>query len=221
MFMIKKILIVIAVLLIAYIAAIFYFESRDPIIKWDWSKIDTSKKHFPKDFIWGVATAAHQVEGGHQNINSFGWWEQQVKPNGEPTIENGDLSGDACDNWNLYLEDIKLMKKLHVNSYRFSVSWSKIMPSENEVDSTALNHYVVLCDSLLANGIEPMVTLHHFTVPLWFYRKGAFEKEENIKYFVKFSEIVYNALHKRVKGHLTSLQFTWLTPIFRGISLRV
>ncbi len=197
--MLKKAIILVMVPALLYAGAIFYFESRDPLIKWDWSKIDTSQKHFPKDFLWGVATAAHQIEGGHQNINSFGWWEQQKKANGKPTIENGDLSGDACDSWNRFLEDIQLMKALHVNAYRFSVSWSKIMPAPGVVDSAALQHYVILCDSLLANGIKPMVTLHHFTEPLWFYRKGAFEKEENLQDFIDFSETVYNALHKKVK----------------------
>jgi beta-glucosidase len=197
--MIKKLLISVVILAVLYVAAIFYLESRDPLIKWDWSKIDTSKKHFPKDFIWGVATSAHQIEGGHQNINSFGWWEQQKKANGEPTIENGDLSGDACDNWNLYLEDIKLMQRLHVNSYRFSVSWSKIMPEKGVVDTAALQHYKIMCDSLVAVGIEPMVTLQHVTVPMWFYRMGAFEKEENIRYFVDFTKVVYMALHDKVK----------------------
>ncbi len=189
--------------LIGYWAGLKYLNSNDTLLKWDWSQIDTSKKSFPKDFIWGVASSAHQVEGGHQNINNFGWWEQQTTPDGKPTILNGDLSGQASDHWNRYPEDIKLMEDLGVNSYRFSVSWSKIMPAKNVIDTLALNHYVAVCDSLLAKGIVPMVTLHHFTHPLWFYELGAFEKEENLKYFVDFSEVVYMALKDRVKMYCT------------------
>ncbi len=194
----KTVLIIVVVLLALYSGGYYFLNLRDPLVKWDWRKIDTSQKHFPKNFTWGVATSAHQVEGDHQDSNSFGWWEKQTKKNGEPTILNGDKSGLACDDWNRYPEDIQMMKDLHVNGYRFSVSWSKIMPEKGVVDTTALIHYQNLCDSLLANGITPMVTLHHFTEPLWFYRMGGFEKEENIRYFVDFSKIVFKALKSRV-----------------------
>jgi len=189
----KKILIALLLLItILYAIGLWKLNSRDPLLQWDWSQIDTSQKKFPKDFVWGVASAAHQVEGGHQNLNNFGWWEQQTKENGESTIKNNDKSGDACDHWNRYPEDIQLMKDLNVDSYRFSVSWSKIMPQKDVIDTLALQHYVQVTDSLLHKGISPMITLHHFTHPLWFQELGAFEKEENIQYFVNFSEIVFN-----------------------------
>ena len=195
----KKVLLSMFFLLIAgYIGGLFYFNQRDPLIKWNWTKIDTSKKAFPKDFVWGVASAAHQVEGGHQDINNFGWWEKQVDKNGVSRIVNEDKSGNACDHWNRYPEDIQLMNDLGVSSYRFSISWSKIMPQPGIVDSSALEHYVAVCDSLIAKGITPMVTFHHFTHPLWFHELGAFEKEENIQHFVDFSAIVFNALKDRV-----------------------
>ncbi|MEZ5009004.1 MAG: family 1 glycosylhydrolase [Chitinophagales bacterium] len=195
----KRILLVFLLVVgLAYIAGLYHFNSRDPLLKWNWSKIDTSQKSFPKDFVWGVASAAHQVEGGHQDINNFGWWEKQVDENGVSRILNNDKSGLACDHWNRYPEDIQLMKKLGVSSYRFSVSWSKIMPEKDRIDSSALQHYVNLCDSLIAEGITPMVTFHHFTHPLWFHEIGAFEKEENIQYFVDFSELVFNTLKDRV-----------------------
>lgn len=199
----KVILLILIVLVGAYFFSLSKLNSRDPLIQWDWSQIDASKTVFPKDFTWGVASSAHQVEGGHQNINNFGWWEQQTKENGESTIKNNDRSGDAADHWNRYPEDIQLMKELGVNAYRFSVSWSKIMPKKGVVDTLALHHYIQVTDSLLGNGIKPMVTLYHFTHPLWFQELGAFEKEENIQYFVDFSEIVYNALHHNVKEWCT------------------
>ncbi len=201
----KKKSVIIGILLasIMYLLGLWILNSKDPLLQWDWQSIDTSKKPFPKHFVWGVASSAHQVEGGHQNINNFGRWEQQTKPNGDPTILNNDKSGDACDHWNRYPEDIKLMTTLGVDAYRFSISWSKIMPKKNVVDSLALQHYVNVADSLLNKGIKPMVTFHHFTHPIWFADMGAFEKEDNIKYFVDFSETVYMALKDRVKEWCT------------------
>ncbi len=200
----KKIFIILfLVIAILYGLGLWKLNSRDPLLQWDWSKIDTSQKKFPSDFVWGVASAAHQVEGGHQDINNFGWWEKQTKEDGQSTIKNNDKSGNACDHWNRYPEDIELMKSLNVDSYRFSVSWSKIMPKQGVYDTLALQHYVQVADSLLSKGITPMVTLHHFTHPLWFQDLGAFEKKENLKHFVNFSEVVYLALKDRVKQWCT------------------
>jgi len=194
----KKGLVIAIIALILYGVSYWKLNTRDPLLKWDWKTIDVSKKQFPKDFVWGVASAAHQVEGGHQDLNNFGDWEKRNKADGTPNIFNGDKSGLACDHWNRYPEDIQLMKNLGVDSYRFSVSWSKIMPKKGIVDTLALQHYVQVVDSLLAKNIKPMVTLHHFTHPLWFEQMGAFEKEENIKHFVDFSETVFLALNSKV-----------------------
>ncbi len=194
----NKILLLLLFISVAYGAAYWGLNSRDPLLTWDWSKIDTANKKFPKDFIWGAASAAHQVEGGHQDINNFGRWEKQFHENGEPTIVNGDKSGIAADHWNRIEEDTQLMVDLGLDAYRFSVSWSKVMPRPGLVDQAALQHYVDEVDTLIANGIEPMVTLHHFTHPLWFEDLGGFEKAENIAHFVEFSEVVFNALQSKV-----------------------
>jgi beta-glucosidase len=167
-------------------------------LKWDWSKIDTKKLSFPKDFIWGVATAAHQVEGYNTN-NQWYLWESTVDASGKPMISGGQKSGIACDHWRRYSQDIGLMKELGVKSYRFSVEWSRIEPQEGVFDSLAIRHYQDVCDSLIADGIVPMVTLHHFTNPIWFERKGAFEKKENVADFIRFTEVIYMALKDRVK----------------------
>jgi len=198
-----KIIIVLVAIALAYSAVYVTLNLRDPILTWDWSQIDANDKKFSKGFVWGAASAAHQVEGGHQNLNNFGRWEQQTKENGEPTIVNGDKSGDAVDNWRLYKEDTQLMTELGLDGYRFSVSWSKIMPRAGEIDQAALQHYVNLVDELLAQGIQPMITLHHFTHPIWFEDLGGFEKQENIEHFVKFSEVVFNALQDKVKQWCT------------------
>ena len=164
---------------------------------WNWNTTNTNKIYYPDDFLWGTATAAHQVEGGHTNNNWF-WWESQKDEYGQSRILNNDKSGIAVDQWNRYPEDIKLMKELGTNSYRFSLSWSKIMPQPMVFDTLALQHYSDLIDSLLHNNIEPNITLHHFEEPLWFMELGGFEKEENINYFLSFSEKVIKAYGKKV-----------------------
>ncbi len=198
----RSLAILLLVLTVFYFTVVLLIRSRDPMIKWNWDKINTSELYFPPGFLWGVATAAYQIEGGFTNSN-WNWWENQTKPDGSPTIARGQKCGKADDSWNLWQEDIRMMKRLGVNAYRFSVAWSKIMPRPDSIDTAALRHYQIMCDSLIANGIQPAVTLFHFTYPLWFQEKGGFEREENIKYFVEFAKTVYSALGDRVKYWFT------------------
>ncbi len=194
----KILLTILAFLILAWFVPCIIFQITRPQLKWDWSKIDINKISFPKDFTWGVATAAHQVEGYNTN-NQWYLWESTVDATGNPMIARGQLSGMACDHWRRYPQDIRLMEELGVKSYRFSVEWSRIEPQEGMFDTLAIKHYQDVCDSLITNGIVPMVTLHHFTNPIWFERKGAFEKEENVADFIRFTEVVYMALKDRVK----------------------
>ncbi len=180
-----------------YFGAILYFHSSYPQTKWDWSTIDTNDVSFPKNFIWGTATAAHQIEGNNENTN-WGEWEKQTGK-----IKDGSNAKIAVDGWNRAKDDIKLMKDLGVNSYRFSLAWNKIEPEKGKINEDALKHYDDLIDDLKANNIEPMITLHHFTHPLWFEQLGAFEKEENIKHFVEFSKLVFARYNDRVKHWVT------------------
>lgn len=197
---IKITLFILATLILIYFLAIFAINR--PIERWDWSKIDLDKPALvPDDFIWGVASASYQVEGHHDTSDNWGWWETQVDANGKPRVLGS--AGTGNDEWNLYKEDIKNMKFLGVDSYRFSVSWSKIMPKENEFNEEALSHYDQLIDALIAEKIVPTITLHHFTHPMWFEKKGAFDKEENIDYFVQFSKKVFERYGDRVKIFIT------------------
>lgn len=169
--------------------------------QFDWSKIDTSDLYFPKNFLWGTAICEYQNSGA-DNCKDSNWtdWENRKHSNGNPTIIEDQRSGKSCDFYNLYASDIELMKKdLHVNSFRFSVEWSIIEPKEGQFDESAIAHYIDVCQKLIENNIEPMVTLHHFTHPLWFEQLGAFEKKENIKYFVRFSKKIFEALSDKVK----------------------
>jgi beta-glucosidase len=182
---------------VVYIYKINAYRKHAPMIRWNWSAIDTEEMQFPDNFIWGTASAAHQVEGNNENSN-FAWWEKQVDEDGQPRIENGDNSRTACEHYTRYAEDIDLMQELGTDAYRFSVSWSKLMPDENSLDTSVLVHYQQVCDSLLAAGIKPVVTLHHFTHPIWFMEKGGFTREENIHHFISFARTVFDALSGRV-----------------------
>ena len=193
-----KIILVFCVLVtVLYVAAVVYLHLSYPQTRWDWSKIDTNDVRFPKDFLWGTATAAHQIEGNNENTN-WGEWEKD-----SARIKDKSNAKATVDGWNRFREDIRLMKDLGVNSYRFSLAWNKIEPEPGKIDEDALKHYDDLINELKANQIEPMITLHHFTHPLWFENLGAFEKEENIRHFVEFSKLVYNRYKNRVKFWVT------------------
>ena len=180
-----------------YFSILFYFSKNNPEIIWDWNAIDTDKINFPKNFIWGTATAAHQVEGNNSNNNWFDW-EDKLDEVGNYRIHKNEKSGLAADHWNRYPEDIQLMRNLGVNHYRFSVEWSKIEPTQGTIDYDVIKHYRNLCDSLIKNNITPVITLHHFTNPIWFEELGAFEKESNITHFINFSKITFNELNDLV-----------------------
>uniref|UniRef100_A0A7S4D568 Beta-glucosidase n=1 Tax=Heterosigma akashiwo TaxID=2829 RepID=A0A7S4D568_HETAK len=175
----------------------WYQRVRKSAIYWDWSKIDTRKLAFPRDFLWGTSTASHQIEGGCDNNNWSAFERRQVK--GEPAIKNGDRVGAACDHWNRVDEDLGLMQELGVNAYRFSLEWSKIEPREGQWDQKAIDHYHREIDLYLANNIVPFVTLHHFTEPLWFVEKDGFEREENIQHFLDFCVKVYTEYGAKVE----------------------
>ena len=177
----------------AWIIPVIYFNLSLPETNWNWDEIDSQNIHFPNSFAWGTATAAHQVEGNNTNNNWYDW-EHQLDENNQPRIHNGDKSILAADHWNRYPDDIKLMKDLGVNHYRFSIEWSKIEPQNGDYNVESVQHYRDLCDSLIKNNITPVVTLHHFTHPTWFEKLGAFEKKENIDHFIEYSEYAFNNL---------------------------
>ena len=118
-------------------------------------------------FLWGVATSSHQIEGGNSNND---WWAWEEKGN----IEGGALSGHATDHWNRRLADLHLAKSLGVNSYRFSIEWSRIEPTEGQWNEDAIHWYRNLIGECEQLGLKPMLTLHHFTLPLWFADQGGF-----------------------------------------------
>lgn len=129
---------------------------------------------FEKGFFVGAATAAHQVEGNNRNSDDYAL---ELLPHGGFT----EPSGIACDHYNRYAEDIALMKKAGLNTYRFSIEWARIEPEEGVFDEAEIDHYRKVIACCRENGIEPVVTLFHFTSPVWVIRKGGWECEEIVK----------------------------------------
>lgn len=144
--------------------------------------------HFPEDFSWGVATAAHQVEGNNTNND---WWEWERQ---EGHIRKGDISGLACNWWENAEADFDRAAALGVNALRLSVEWSRVEPHRGTFDDAALERYVEMVRGLQGRGIEPMVTLHHFANPRWLADQGGWENDEAVDFFVRFVERVVQEL---------------------------
>ena len=121
---------------------------------------------FPDGFLWATATAAHQVEGDNRNND---WWQFEQQPG---RIAQGQVSGPACDTWNRYREDFVLYRKMGNNAHRLSIEWSRVEPREGEFDPKALRRYRDMLGELREQGMQPMVTLHHFSSPTWFSNRG-------------------------------------------------
>lgn len=145
--------------------------------------------HFPRGFLWGNATAAHQVEGNNTN-NTWWAWEQE-----DGRIRNGDKSGLACDWWNgRWREDFDRAAETGQNAHRLSVEWSRIQPTPNRWDEHALDRYRDMLRGLVERGMTPLVTLHHFSDPLWLAEKGSWESGAAVEFFEPFVRKVIEAL---------------------------
>jgi beta-glucosidase len=134
---------------------------------------------FPNGFLWGTATAAHQVEGGNWNNDWWAWEHNPASPCVEP-------SGDAIDHYHRYADDIALLAGLGFQTYRFSVEWSRIEPEEGEFSKAALDHYRRMCATCHEHGITPIVTFHHFTTPRWVSHLGGWEEPDTADRFARF-----------------------------------
>jgi beta-glucosidase len=165
--------------------------------------MEKNKKIFPKNFLWGASTASHQVEGGTYNqwtewelanakrladtAEQRLWWVsrwKEVKKRAENPANY--ISGNGVEHYKLYKEDFKLLKQLNLNSLRFGIEWARIEPSEGAWDIEAIEHYKKYIQTLLVMGIEPMLNFWHWTMPVWFTRKGGFEHRANNQYFERF-----------------------------------
>lgn len=184
----------------------------------------SSKDSFPNGFLWGAATSAHQVEG-HQ-YNDWNEWEpdhahdwmreaeqrsrhlpswQRIKS--EVRDPANYISGEAVDHYNRYPEDIEIMKSLGLNSYRFSIEWSRVEPRPGEFDSEAIEHYKQVLLTLREAGIEPFVTLHHFTNPVWLEDAGGWHGRDFPALFERYAGKVIQEL-----GDLSAFWLTFNEP---------
>ncbi len=178
------------------------------------------KPDFPKHFLWGAATAAHQVEGG--NHNQWSVWELEHAKTKAAQAEyhfkdydswdrikrdakapDNYVSGSLVDHYNRFEEDFDLLKKMHMNAYRFSIEWSRVEPEEGAWSAEAIAHYQEYVRQLHRRDIEPIVTLFHFTLPVWFMEKGGFEKRSNVQYFTRFAEKIIGELGTSVRFIIT------------------
>ncbi len=176
--------------------------------------------NFPKKFLWGASVSAHQVEGNTHN--QWTPWElENAKskaaqavyhlsdleswPEIEAEAKNPQtyVSGDTADHYNRYEEDFDLLTKLNMNAFRFSIEWSRVEPTEGAWSVEAIEHYKQYVGALKQRGIEPVLTLFHFTLPPWFVAKGGFESRSNVKYFIRFAEKVLHELGQNIRYVIT------------------
>jgi beta-glucosidase len=154
--------------------------------------------HFPNGFLWGTSTSAYQVEGGNLNNN----WSEWEKLSGK--ISNYNKAGMACDWWGgRWQEDMERAKDGGQNAIRISIEWSRIQPKPNSWDESAIEYYRQILKGITNRGLFPLVTLHHFTEPIWFSEMGGWENEKAVHYFEIYAG--------KVVESLSAFASTWIT----------
>jgi len=150
---------------------------------------------FPQGFEFGAVTAAGHVEGGHVDTNWARWEQQGTREDGRETVKEGQKAGIMTDSWEQFLTvDLPLIQETGLSSYRFSIEWSRLMPTAGSFDEAALARYVEWCIALRKVNVEPCITLLHFTYPGWFEDLGGWTVRENVAHFVRFVEFAVPAL---------------------------
>lgn len=142
---------------------------------------------YPRNFLWGAATAGHQIEGS--NVNADIWLLEQV-----PETQFREPSGDACDSLNRWREDLGLVRRMGLNAYRFSVEWSRIEPVAGQFSRAWLDHYSAIAAECTACGLAPVITLSHFTSPRWFAAEGGWSNLRAAGQFGRFAGTVAQAV---------------------------
>jgi beta-glucosidase len=140
-----------------------------------------TKGEFPSGFLWGAATAGHQIEGN--NVNSDTWVAENVKP----TIY-AEPSADACNSFELWPQDLDLVKAIGLNTYRFSLEWSRVEPEPGMFSIASLDHYKAIIGGCRQRGLMPMVTFSHFTTPRWFAARGGWTQADAPDLFARFCD---------------------------------
>ena len=166
-------------------------------------------RQFPSGFLWGAATAAHQVEGN--NVNADLWLLETVKPTvfAEP-------SGDGVNSFELWPTDLDLVKAMGLNSYRFSLEWSRIEPERGRFSIAMLDHYKRMIEGCRARGIAPFVTFNHFTTPRWFAAGGGWLQPDAVDLFARYCDRAARHVAAGI-GHATTLNEPNLAGILSGL----
>ena len=139
--------------------------------------------HFPEGFRWGSATAAHQIEGNNTRSD---WWRREHQAG--TTIAEPSL--DACDSYHRFREDMQVLVDAGLSMYRFSVEWARIEPEKDFVSQAELAHYRRMIETARELGLEPMITLHHFTIPQWFEDEGGWRAPDAVERFASYTRAV-------------------------------
>jgi beta-glucosidase len=168
-------------------------------------------KAFPAKFLWGAATAAHQVEGN--NINSDNWLLERA-----PNTMYKEPSGDACDHYHLYEQDINQLADLGFNAYRFSIEWARIEPEKGSFSRAEFEHYRSMLEVCHRRGLTPLLTYSHFTLPRWFAYQGAWENPESAELFARYCEKATAHLGDLV-GYAATLNEPDIPYLFHSINL--
>jgi beta-glucosidase len=158
---------------------------------------------FPSDFVWGAATASYQIEGAaHEDGRGESVWDRFCATPGK--VRGGDNGDVACDFYHRYRDDVKLMKQLGLDAFRFSIAWPRVVPQgRGKVNEAGLDFYDRLVDELLANEIEPFATLFHWDSPQSLEDQGGWRVRETAEAFVEYAEIVAGRLGDRVRHWIT------------------
>ena len=154
------------------------------------------KFSIPKGMLMGVSTASMQIEGGDLDTNWNDWYKRGF-------IKDGTNPATANDHWKYWQEDTAIMADMGLQLYRFGIEWARLMPREGELDENAIERYRQELLLLREKGIRPLMTIHHFSNPMWFENKGAFEKRENLHYYLELVELVVERFGDLCSDYIT------------------
>ena len=156
---------------------------------------------FPREFMWGAASVSAQIEGGwDEGGRTPSIWDVAAPKR----IKNGENCHVSCDHYHRWKEDVALMREIGLKSYRFSISWSRVIPEKGRVNLEGIRFYSDLIDELIASGIEPLVTIYHWDLPVWVQKKGGWQSDVIIPLFAEYTRVVVEAFSDRV---------TWWMPM--------
>ena len=150
---------------------------------------------FPKDFLWGTSTSAYQIEGGI--VNDWSEWEKERVKSKKLNKENF-ICGKACDSYNRYKEDIKLVKNLNCKAYRFSIEWARIEPEQGKFNMKEIEHYKKVLKAAKDRNLKVVLTLWHWTNPIWLAEIGGWGNKKVVDYFARYTELIVKELGELV-----------------------